>query len=152
MSLPGPVFPSPLFAVAVQPTSKADQAKLGPTLTRVCEEDPTLRWRQEASTKQTILEGMGEAHVDIALKRMENRFDVGTETSIPKVPYRETVTRIYSDQYRHKKQTGGAGQFAEVHMRLEPQPRDIGYEFEWKVFGGAISRSFESSIQKGVSR
>jgi elongation factor G len=152
VSLPGPVFPSPLFAVAVQPTSKADQAKLGPTLTRVCEEDPTLHWRQEPSTKQTILEGMGEAHVDIALRRMENRFDVGTETTIPKVPYRETITKTYSDQYRHKKQTGGAGQFAEVHMRLEPQSRDTGYEFEWEVFGGAISRSFESSIQKGIKQ
>jgi elongation factor G len=152
VSLPGPAFPSPLFAVAVQPTSKADQAKLGPTLTRICEEDPTLHWHQEASTKQTILEGMGEAHVDIALRRMANRFDVATEITIPKVPYRETITKTYSDQYRHKKQTGGAGQFAEVHMRLEPQPRDTGYEFDWEVFGGAISRSFESSIQKGIKQ
>jgi len=150
VSLPGPVFPSSLFAVAVSPTSKADQAKLGPTLTRICEEDPTLRWRQEPSTRQTILEGMGEAHVDIAVRRMENRFSVGVETSIPKVPYRETITRVHADQYRHKKQTGGAGQFAEVHMRLEPLPRDTGFEYEWKVFGGAISRSFESSIHKGV--
>ena len=148
--LPGPVFPPPLFAVAVHPTSKADQAKLGPTLTRICEEDPTLRWHQEASTRQTILEGMGEAHVDIAVRRMANRFDVGVETSTPKVPYRETITRIYSDYYRHKKQTGGAGQFAEVHMRLEPRPRDTGFEYEWDVFGGAISRSFESSILKGI--
>ena len=152
VSLPGPVFPAPLFAVAVQPTSKADQAKLGPTLTRICEEDPTLRWHQEPSTKQTILEGMGEAHIDIALKRMENRFDVGAETSIPRVPYRETITKTYGDQYRHKKQTGGAGQFAEVHMRLEPLPSDTGYEFDWEVFGGAISRSFESSIQKGIKQ
>ena len=150
VSLPGPVFPSSLFAVAVSPTSKADQAKLGPTLTRICEEDPTLHWRQDPTTRQTILEGMGEAHVDIAVRRMENRFGVGVETAIPKVPYRETITRTYADQYRHKKQTGGAGQFAEVHMRLEPLPRDTGYEFEWEVFGGAISRSFESSIQKGV--
>ena len=150
VSLSGPVFPPPLFAVAVHPTSKADQAKLGPTLTRICEEDPTLRWHQEASTRQTILEGMGEAHVDIAVRRMANRFDVGVETSTPKVPYRETITRIYSDYYRHKKQTGGAGQFAEVHMRLEPLPRDTGFEYEWDVFGGAISRSFESSILKGI--
>ena len=150
--LPGPVFPSPLFSVAVNPTSKADQAKLGPTLTRICEEDPTLHWHQEASTRQTILEGMGEAHVNIAVRRMANRFDVGVETSIPKVPYRETITRIYADQYRHKKQTGGAGQFAEVHMRLEPLPRDTGFEYEWEVFGGAISRSFESSILKGVKQ
>jgi elongation factor G len=152
VSLPGPVFPSPLFAVAVSPTSKADQAKLGPTLTRISEEDPTLRWHQEPSTRQMILEGMGEAHVDIAVRRMANRFDVGVETAIPKVPYRETITRVYGDQYRHKKQTGGAGQFAEVHMRLEPQPRDTGFEYEWKVFGGAISRSFESSILKGVKQ
>jgi len=152
VSLPGPIFPSPLFSVAVSPTSKADQAKLGPTLTRISEEDPTLRWHQEPSTRQTILEGMGQAHLDIAVRRMENRFDVGVETSIPKVPYRETITRVYGDQYRHKKQTGGAGQFAEVHMRLEPLPRGAGFEYEWQVFGGAISRSFESSIQKGVKQ
>jgi elongation factor G len=152
VSLSGPVFPSSLFAVAVNPTSKADQAKLGPTLTRICEEDPTLRWRQDGSTRQTILEGMGEAHVDIAVRRMENRFSVGVETTIPRVPYRETVTRTHADQYRHKKQTGGAGQFAEVHMRLEPLARDTGFEYEWEVFGGAISRSFESSIQKGVKQ
>jgi elongation factor G len=138
--------------LAVSPTSKADQAKLGPTLTRIAEEDPTLRWHQEPSTRQTILEGMGQAHLDIAVRRMENRFDVGVETTIPKVPYRETITRVYGDQYRHKKQTGGAGQFAEVHMRLEPLPRGAGFEYEWKVFGGAISRSFESSIHKGVKQ
>ena len=152
VSLPGPVFPPPLFALAVSPTSKADQAKLGPTLTRISEEDPTLCWHQEPSTRQTILEGMGQAHLDIAVRRMENRFDVGVETSIPKVPYRETITRVYGDQYRHKKQTGGAGQFAEVHMRLELLPRGAGFEYEWKVFGGAISRSFESSIHKGVKQ
>lgn len=152
VSLPGPVFPSPLFAVAANPRSKADQTKLGSTLTRICEEDPTLHWRQEPSTRQTILEGMGEAHVNIAVRRMENRFDVGVETSIPKVPYRETITKVNADQYRHKKQTGGAGQFAEVHMRLEPLPRDTGFEYEWKVFGGRISRSFESSIEKGIKQ
>ena len=150
VTLPGPIFPAPLFSVAVSPQSKADQAKLGPTMTRICEEDPTLRWRQELSTKEMILEGMGQAHVDIAIQRMANRFDVGVETATPKVPYRETITRTYGDQYRHKKQTGGSGQFAEVHMRLEPLPRDTGFEYEWDVFGGAISRSFESSILKGI--
>ena len=150
LRLPGPEFPSPLFAVAVRPKSKADQAKMGPTLTRICEEDPTLRWRQEPSTKETILEGMGEAHVEIAVKRMENRFGVGVETSIPKVPYRETITKVNADQYRHKKQTGGAGQFAEVHLRLEPLPRGAGFEYGWEVFGGAISSSFQPSIEKGI--
>jgi len=148
--LPGPVFPPPLFAVATRPKSKADQAKMGSTLTRICEEDPTLHWHQEPSTRETILEGMGEAHVDIAVRRMKNRFGVSVETAIPKVPYRETITQVNADQYRHKKQTGGAGQFAEVHMRLEPLPRGGGFEYEWKVFGGAISTSFKPSIEKGV--
>jgi elongation factor G len=150
LTLQGPEFPSPLFAVAVNPTAKSDQAKLGPTLTRICEEDPTLRWRQDGSTKEIILEGMGEAHVDIAVRRMANRFDVTVETAIPRVPYTETITKTHEDQYRHKKQTGGAGQFAEVHMRLEPLPRGEGFEYVWEVSGGAISRSFESSIEKGV--
>lgn len=150
LSIPGPVFPHPLFAVAVRPKSKADQAKMVPTLTRICEEDPTLHWRQEPGTRETILEGMGEAHVEIAVRRMENRFGVGVETSIPKVPYRETITRVHSDYYRHKKQTGGAGQFAEVHMRLEPLPRGEGFAYEWEVFGGAISSSFQPSIEKGI--
>ncbi len=152
VSMTGPEFPPAVFAVAVHPTSKSGQAKLGPTLTRICEEDPTLRWHQEASTRQTILEGMGASHVNIAVRRMENKFDVKVETTTPKVPYRETITKIYGDRYRHKKQTGGSGQFAEVHMRLEPLPRDTGFEYEWDVFGGAISRSFESSIEKGVKQ
>ncbi|MBS3784170.1 MAG: elongation factor G [Anaerolineae bacterium] len=150
VTLPGPEFPSPVFSVAVSPKSKADQAKLGPTMSRICEEDPTLRWRQEPSTKQMLLEGMGGAHVDIAVRRMSNRFDVQVETSTPKVPYRETITRTYADRYRHKKQTGGAGQFAEVHLRVEPLPRGAGFEYDWAVTGGAISTSFQSSIEKGI--
>ncbi len=148
--LPGPEFPSPVFSVAVSPKSKSDQAKLGPTMSRICEEDPTLRWRQEPSTKEMLLQGMGGAHVDIAVRRMSNRFDVQVETSTPKVPYRETITRMNADQYRHKKQTGGAGQFAEVHLRVEPLPRGTGFEYDWAVTGGAISTSFQSSIEKGI--
>jgi len=152
VTLPGPVFPSPVYSVAVSPKSKADQAKLGPTMSRICEEDPTLRWRQEPSTKEMLLEGMGGAHVDIAVRRMSNRFDVEVETAIPRVPYRETVTRTHADRYRHKKQTGGAGQFAEVHLRLEPLPRGSGFEYDWSVSGGAISTGFQSSIEKGIKQ
>ncbi|RMF37193.1 MAG: elongation factor G [Chloroflexi bacterium] len=150
--LPGISFPSPLYSVAVYPKTKSDQAKMGPTLTRICEEDPTLHWHQEPSTRETILSGMGEAHVDIAVRRMANRFGVSVETRLPKVPYRETITQVARAQYRHKKQTGGAGQFAEVHLRVEPLPRDTGFEYGWEVFGGAISSSFQPSIEKGIKQ
>jgi elongation factor G len=150
LALAGIEFPTPLFAVAVAPKTKADSAKMGPSLTRVVEEDPTLRWRNEESTRQVILEGMGDAHIDTAIRRLDQKFGLGLDTSVPKVPYKETVTKVGSASYRHKKQTGGAGQFAEVHMRVEPLARDAGYEFDWEVFGGAISSSFQPSIQKGI--
>jgi elongation factor G len=150
--LPGIEFPTPLFAVAVAPKTKADSAKMGPSLTRIVEEDPTLHWRNEESTRQVILEGMGDAHVDTAVRRLEQKFGLSLTMSVPKVPYKETVTKVGSSSYRHKKQTGGAGQFAEVHMRVEPEPRDSGFEFEWEVFGGAISSSFRPSIQKGINQ
>ncbi len=150
VTLPQPVFPNSLFSLAVSPKTQADSAKMGSTLTRLAEEDPTLHWRQESSTRQTIIAGMGEAHLNIVVRRMENRFSVGIETETPKVPYRETVTRSFQTQYRHKKQTGGAGQFAEVHARVEPLPRGEGFDYVWEVFGGRISRSFEPSIEKGI--
>jgi len=150
LTLAPPTYPHPLMSVAVEPKTKADSAKLGPTLTRLCEEDPTLHWRQEPSTRQTILEGMGDSHLDVALKRAQTKFGVEILTSTPRVPYRETITREGSAQYRHKKQTGGAGQFAEVHMSISPNERDKGYEFSWDVFGGAISGSFQTSIEKGI--
>lgn len=150
LTMPPASYPRPLVSVAVEPKTKADSAKMGPTLTRLCEEDPTLHWRQEPSTKQTILEGMGDSHLDVAIRRAAGKFGVDIVTSTPKVPYRETITRSALTQYRHKKQTGGAGQFAEVHMRLDPNERDQGYEFAWEVFGGAVSGSFQSSIEKGI--
>lgn len=149
--LPRPSYPAPTYAVAVSPKTKADSAKLGPALSRLTEEDPTLRWRQEGSTKQTILEGMGETHIDIAIRRMESKFGVGIETAVPKVPYRETIQKSASAMYRHKKQTGGAGQFGEVHMEVKPLPRSSGFEYSTdRVFGGVISGSFFPSIEKGI--
>ena len=144
-----PEFPEPLYAVAVMPRTQADSAKLGPVLTSICDADPTLRWRQEAATKQSILEGMGEMHINVAVSRAE-QLGLGLETAIPKVPYLETITQTATAVYRHKKQTGGAGQFAEVHMRVEPLERGAGFEFASEVFGGAISQPFIQSTEKGV--
>ena len=149
--LPATSYPYPLYEVAVSPKTQADSAKMGTTLTRLCEEDLTLRWRQEPSTRQTILAGMGDTHVNIAVQRLEERFNVGVTTAVPKVPYRETVSRSAADQYRHKKQTGGSGQFAEVHMEVRPLPRGEGFDYDTsRVFGGAISQSFFPSIEKGI--
>jgi len=144
------VYPNPLYSVAVSPKTKADAAKISPTLTRLSEQDPTLTWRQEPSTHETILSGMGDTHINVATRRMEETFSLGLETAIPRVPYLETITRPASAQYRHKKQTGGAGQFAEVHMRVAPQERGTGFEFAWEVVGMNVSKTFGPSIEKGV--
>lgn len=143
-------YPNPLYSVAIYPKTQADSGKMGPTVQRLTAADPTLNMRTDRNTRQTILEGMGEAHILVTVKRMAERYGLNVETSIPKVPYLETITKIDSARYRHKKQTGGAGQFAEVELRLEPQERDTGFEMAWEVFGGAISSSFSPSIEKGI--
>jgi elongation factor G len=149
LTLPMPVYPHALFSVAVFPRTQADAAKISPTLTRLCEEDMTLSWRQEPSTNQTILQGMGDQHIDVAIRKAENKFQTGLTVEIPKVPYQETITKQSSSQYRHKKQTGGAGQFAEVFMRVEPYQEEE-FSFTNDVFGGSISNSFMPAIEKGV--
>jgi len=150
LKLEAATFPNPLYSVAVTPKTKADAAKISPTLTRMSEQDPTLAWRQDNSTRETILSGMGDTHINVAIRRMEETFSLGLDTAIPRVPYKETITRETRAQYRHKKQTGGAGQFAEVHMRVQPLERDAGYEFAWEVVGMNVSKTFGTSIDKGV--
>jgi len=150
LTLEGPAFPHPLYSVAVQPKTKGDTAKMGSTLTRMCEEDPTLHWHPEPTTHEIILSGMGDAHIDTVIRRMQGRFSVNLDFRTPKVPFKETVMSSATAQYRHKKQTGGAGQFAEVHMRVEPTERDSGFDYSWEVVGGRISSSFMPSIEKGI--
>lgn len=152
LSIPIFELPNSVYAVALKPVAQADSAKLGPSLSRICEEDLTLHTRYEKGTRQTIFEGMGETHVSMAVKRMQTRFGLNVETSVPKVPYLETVSKTASAQYRHKKQSGGAGQFGEVHMRVEPLERGMGFEYASEVFGGAISQTFLPSIEKGIKQ
>jgi elongation factor G len=142
-----PEFPEPLYMVAINPRTQADSAKIGAMLTTLCEADPTLRWRQDPAVKQTIVEGMGELHIAVTVARAE-RLGVGMDVVSPRVPYRETVTQAATATYRHRKQTGGAGQFAEVTLRVEPASG--GYTFRSEVVGGAISGSFIPSIDKGM--
>jgi len=145
-----PIFPSPVFSVAVHPKTKSDLDKMSTTLARLTEEDPTLQVAREPSTNQTILSGMGESHVDIATRRLLQKFGVNITTSVPKVPYRETITKTTSAQGRHKKQTGGRGQFGDVFIRFEPLPRDSGFEFVDEIRGGAVPNSYIPAVEKGL--
>jgi elongation factor G len=148
--IPPPVYSQPLYSVAVAPATKADSAKMGQALSSLTEEDPTLHVETVPATRQTLLQGMGETHIDVAVRRMEQKYGVKVEMSVPKVPYQETISRIASAQYRHKKQTGGSGQFGEVHLRVEPLSSGGGFEYTSEVFGGAISGVYLPSIEKGV--
>ena len=149
LTLDVPEYPNALYSVAVFPKSQADSAKLSSTLTRLCEEDMTLTWHQEPTTSQTILQGMGDQHIDVAIRRAESKFQTILLTEIPKVPYQETITKDGQAMYRHKKQTGGAGQFGEVWLRVFPDPEEA-YQLTWDVFGGAISSSYQPAIDKGI--
>jgi elongation factor G len=149
LTLPAPEYPNALYRVAISPKTQADSTKISPTLTRLCEEDMTLAWRMEAATNQTILQGMGDQHIEAAIRRAESKFQVGLNIEEPKVPYSETITKKAAAMYRHKKQTGGAGQFGEVHLRVEPL-LDGDFEFENDVFGGSISSSYMPAIEKGI--
>ncbi len=148
--LASPVFPKPVFSVAVHPKTKADLDKMSTTLARLVEEDPTLQVEREPSTNETILSGMGESHVDIAARRLQQKFGVNITTSVPKVPYRETITKTTSAQGRHKKQTGGRGQFGDVFIRFEPLPRGSGFEFVDEIRGAAVPNQYIPAVEKGL--
>jgi elongation factor G len=145
-----PVYPFPIYTVALDPKTQLDGQKMGTALTQLAQSDPTLRWRSDHDTKQVVLEGMGDIHISVAISRAE-RLGVHLNTSMPKVPYKETITKVSKAMHRHKKQSGGAGQFAEVHLRLEPlTDGDKNFEFVDDVVGGAIAGSFMPSIEKGI--
>ncbi len=144
-----PTYPHALYRVAVAPKTQADAAKISTTLSRLVEEDPTLSWLMEAATNQTILQGMGDQHIDVAIRKAEAKFQTGLNPLEPKVPYRESITKKGEATYRHKKQTGGSGQFGEVAMRIEPLT-ETEFDMTWDVFGGAVSQSYEPAIRKGI--
>jgi elongation factor G len=149
LTFPRPEYPNALYSVAISPKTQADSAKLSPTLSRLTEEDPTLSWRQEIATAQTILQGMGDQHIDVALRKAETKFQTHLAFETPRVPYQEAITKEAAATHRHKKQSGGAGQFGEVALKVKPY-LDGDYELTWDVFGGAVSSSFQPAIDKGI--
>ncbi|MEE8359627.1 MAG: elongation factor G [Candidatus Omnitrophota bacterium] len=143
-------FPEPAIAFSIKPKTRSDEDKIMTALHKLSSEDPTFKSSRDAQTKELIASGMGEFHINLMLKRMQHRFGVSVDMGTPKVAYRETITAKGESMYRHKKQTGGAGQFAEVWMKIEPLPRGSGFEFVNDVVGGAIPTQFVASCEKGV--
>lgn len=149
LTLPVPDYPNPLYRVAITPRTQSDAAKMSQTLNRLVEEDMTLSWEMEAATRQTLMFGMGDQHIDVAVKRAEQKFQLNLDLHEPKVPYEEHITKEASAMYRHKKQTGGSGQFGEVHLKIFPIEGEE-FSFSNDVFGGAISSNYMAPIEKGI--
>ena len=147
--LPGVDFPRAVVAEGMRPKAKGDEEKIGSAMQKLHEEDPTLSMQVEPSTHQTLLRGMGDLHLDVAVDRLKSRFHVDVELYKPRLPYRETIKKTSQGEYRHKKQTGGRGQFGEVHLRLEPN-HGKGYEFLDEIKGGVVPNQYIPAVDKGV--
>ena len=149
--LQGIEFPKASFSMAIQPVAKNDLDKMSTVLPRICEEDPSLQTRREADTSEFIISGMGDNHLEIIREKIRRKFGVEVKLDPPKVPYKETITVPTKAEYKHKKQTGGHGQYGHVLLELEPLPRGGGFEFEEKIVGGAIPQNYIPSVEKGVN-
>ena len=143
-------FPPPMLGVAIHADKRGDEQKVSEALHRLVAEDPCVRVVHHSAQNETVLYGLGDLHLKVMLGRMQERYGVTVKTSPPSVPYRETITRPAEGHHRHKKQTGGAGQFGEVYLRVEPLPRGSGFEFVDDVVGGAIPGQFIPAVEKGV--
>ncbi|HWE03203.1 MAG TPA: elongation factor G [Tepidisphaeraceae bacterium] len=142
-------LPTPMFGMAITPTARGDEQKISGALTKIAEEDPTFRWHTDRQTHEMVINGMGELHIRLILERLKNR-GLHVETKPPKIAYKETITAKAEGHHRHKKQTGGSGQFGEVYLRIEPLERGKGFEFVDEVFGGTIPGQFIPAVEKGV--
>jgi elongation factor G len=143
-------FPEPVIKVSIEPKTKSDQEKLGVAIQRLTEEDPTFTVNLDEETGQTIIGGMGELHLDVFVDRMKREFKVEANVGAPQVAYRETITRTHEQDYTHKKQTGGTGQFARVKVVFEPNTESEDYSFESKIVGGAVPKEYIPGVQKGI--
>lgn len=143
-------YPSPVLSKAVYPKSKADLDKMSTGLARICEEDPTLKVQREPDIGELLLSGMGDTHLEIAASRMHRKFSVEVNLEVPRVPYKETITVPVEAEYKHKKQTGGHGQYGHVLIRMEPLPPGGGFEFTEKIVGGSVPKNYIPAVDKGI--
>jgi len=144
-------FPRANFSMSIQPQTKSDLDKMSTVLPRICEEDPSLQTRREADTNEFIISGVGDSHLEIVKGKIRRKFGVEVKLDLPKIPYKETITMSTKAEYKHKKQSGGHGQYGHVFLELEPLSRGGGFEFAKKIFGGAIPQNFIPSVEKGVN-
>ena len=152
LKLPSPAYPAPTFSLAVTPAARGDEQKIADGLERLSSEDPTFRTGRHAETGELLISGLSPLHLDLQLTRLLRRFGVNTESSMPKIPYRETITGSGQGHHRHRKQSGGRGQFAEVYMRVSATERGEGFEFVDSVVGGSIPRNFIPEVEKGIRK
>ncbi len=147
-----PPMPEPMFSLALEPAARGDEQKIGTALEKLLDEDPCFKTGRDQQTKELVISGLGDLHLRVMLSKLEKRFKLSVNTKQPKIPYKETIGAKADGHHRHKKQSGGAGQFGEVYLRVEPAPRgsDPSIEISWDVFGGAIPTQFEPAIGKGV--
>ena len=148
-----PSVPEPMFSLALEPATRGDEQKISSALDKLCEEDPCLKVTRDQQTNELVASGLGDLHLRVMLEKMEKRFKLSINTKEPKIPYRETITAKAEGHYRHKKQTGGAGQFGEVYLRVEPAERDSdpSLEFSWDIFGASIPGQYEPAVHKGIN-
>ncbi|MFQ6035792.1 MAG: elongation factor G [Sedimentisphaerales bacterium] len=148
-----PAVPEPMFSLALEPATRGDEQKISAALEKLCEEDPCFKVTRDTQTKELVASGLGDLHLRIMLEKMQNRSKLSVTTKEPKIPYRETITAKAEGHYRHKKQTGGAGQFGEVFLRVEPAQRNSEppLQFSWDIFGASIPGQFEPAVLKGIN-
>jgi len=145
-------FPAPMYGLAVEAKRQGDEQKISLTLQKLEGEDPCLQLEHDPSLNQTVLRGLGEFHLRIVLERMHKQYNVEVDTHTPKIPYQETITTNAKGHHRHKKQSGGAGQFGEVFLRVEPLERGAGFEYVWAIVGGVIPSVYEPAVKKGIQQ
>src|SRR6187401_212567 len=143
-------FPEPVLSYAIEPKSRGDEDKISTAMHRLEEEDPTIKYRRDPQTHELLLAGQGQMHIEVTVAKLKRRFGVEVLLKPPRIPYRETITARVEAHGRHKKQTGGHGQFGDCKIRLEPLPRGSDFQFEDDVFGGAIPRQFIPAVEKGI--
>jgi elongation factor G len=143
-------FPEPVISYAIEPKSRADEEKISTSLHRLQEEDPSISYNRDAQTKELLLAGQGQSHIEVTVAKLKRRFGVEVNLKLPRIPYRETITASTEAHGRHKKQTGGHGQFGDCKVKFEPLPRGADFEFVDDIFGGSIPRQYIPAVEKGL--